>query len=153
MRSYNDINGDAHRLEITLGVRRRLKEVLNVDLLEAAANPAKLNELLTSIATDPEFLLKALAVIESCAASSAVTDLSSIMAELEAVFNATTIDDAATTLVEAIIDFFRSRVRYVGLFWISWRRLERTGAKWSRIWKPSCRKRRMVWTGTRRSRC
>lgn len=107
MRTYKDMTGNEHSVTITLGVRRRLKEVLNVDLLAAATNQQRLSDLMTSIATDADFLIKALAIVESCSGrSETVPDLSVIMANLEAVFDATTIDNAATCLLEAIIDFF-----------------------------------------------
>ena len=95
MRSYKDINGVEHTLQITLGTRRKLVEALKVDLLQCATDPKLLNELLTNLATDPEYLLKTLAVIEGTTAEA-----------LEAVSDGTTNDESAVALVEAIVEFF-----------------------------------------------
>lgn len=95
MHSYMDKDGKEHVLNLNLGTRRRLKELLNVDLLAAAADPKVLDAMLTALATDQDHLLAVLSVVECIRVE-----------ELEQAFDGTTLDNAGTALVEAIIEFF-----------------------------------------------
>lgn len=95
MHRYMDKDGKEHVLNLNLGTRRRLKELLNVDLLAAAADPKVLDAMLTALATDQDHLLAVLSVVECIRVE-----------ELEEAFDGTTLDVAATALVEEIIAFF-----------------------------------------------
>ena len=92
---YVDLTGVEHVLRITLGTARRLKEAVQIDLLQAVSEPATLQQLLDRIGQDPAFVFEFLAIVEGVSADA-----------LEAVADATVLEAASTAMVEAIVDFF-----------------------------------------------
>ena len=92
---YVDLTGAEHVLRITLGTARRLKQAVQIDLLQAVSEPATLQQLLDRIGQDPAFVFEFLAIVEGVSADA-----------LEAVADATVLEAASTAMVEAIVDFF-----------------------------------------------
>jgi hypothetical protein len=95
MRTYRDIHGTEHQVQITLGLRSQIREQLQVDLLQAAVKPERLQEILTKVVDDDGFLFSVLSILEQ-----------RTVADLMSVFDGETLEQAGTAFLQALIDFF-----------------------------------------------
>jgi hypothetical protein len=94
VRTYKDLNGQEHRLLITLATRQRLIDQHGVDLVECAVKPEALEAFLTQL-VEPDKLFQVLATVEAC--------------NVEALLSAADLqvqESAGAALIEALADFF-----------------------------------------------
>ena len=94
MRSYTDIRGNVHELEIRISTRNKLKDQLGIDLAGLYVFPEKMEAFLTEM-LETARLWEVLAVIEQTTAD-----------DLMDVGNRGTGEQAALALLDAITDFF-----------------------------------------------
>jgi len=95
MQTYQDKNGLEHRVDITLAARRRVQVAVKIDLLQCAADPNLLNDVLTRITEDDDYFFELLSAIEQIPKD-----------DLLNAADGTTLESSATAFVNALIDFF-----------------------------------------------
>ena len=99
MQSFTDTTGRAWCVSVTVATVRRVKQLLNIDLLQVALDEGKL---LTRLADDPVFLVDVLyAVCKDQADAAAITDEDFGRAMAGDVIGA-----ATQALLESLADFF-----------------------------------------------
>jgi microcystin degradation protein MlrC len=94
MRQYTDTQGQPHPIELNLGIRKRIRDHLGIDLVQLARDPKQLEALLNRV-SDIDQLMEFCSFIESVPVE-----------QLECCWNADTAESAGIAVVEAIADFF-----------------------------------------------
>jgi hypothetical protein len=95
LHTYSDSAGVEHRVVINFATRLRIKKDHGIDLLQCAADPKLLHELLMRMTDDDEFFFRLLATIEGVSAES-----------LMSVADGTSHEKAVEALFGALVQFF-----------------------------------------------